>query len=159
MTETLTRRIGPRTCLPRRLAPSQFRSMIGLKKWSVRPRRVKQEFLPKQNRVLLLSNRVPQIGTSQSTFNRQNNVLQLSIKKERAFEVREEDRECQGWRVGGDIDPSALDISAGLGDYLVLHNIVTFPDSCGRVGTWEIQRECDEIFRHWSSGACGRRSC
>jgi len=91
--------------------------MIGLKKWSVRPRRVKQEFLPKQNRVLLLSNRVPQIGTSQSTFNRQNNVLQLSIKKERAFEVREEDRECQGWRVGGDIDPSALDISAGSGDY------------------------------------------
>ncbi len=67
-------------------------------------------------KVLLLSNRVPQIGTSQSTFNRQNNVLQLSIKKERAFEVREEDRECQGWRVGGDIDPSALDISAGLGD-------------------------------------------
>src|SRR5260370_39505416 len=41
----------------------------------------------------------------------------------------------------------------------VLHNIVTFPASCGMVRTWEMLRECGEIFRHWSSGACGRRGC
>jgi len=78
--------------------------MIGLKKWSARPRRVKPEFLPKQNRVLLLSNGARQIGTSQSTSNRQNNVLPLSTRKEQAFEVREEDRERRECRLRGDIE-------------------------------------------------------
>ena len=108
MTETLTQRIGPRTCLPRRLAPSRFRSMIGLKKWSARPRRVKQEFLPKQNRVLLLSNKARQIGTSQSTFNPQNNVRPPSIKREPALDLREEDRERRECRLRGDIELSRI---------------------------------------------------
>src|SRR5438270_12515038 len=108
MTETLTRPIGPRTCLPRRQVPSQFRLMIDSKNWSARRRRVRQEFLPKQNRVLLLSNRARQIGTSPSTSNRQNNVLPLSIRKERAFEVREEDRERRECRLRGDMELSRI---------------------------------------------------
>jgi len=82
--------------------------MIGLKKWSARPRRVKQEFLPKQNRVLLLSNKARQIGTSQSTFNPQNNVRPPSIKREPALDLREEDRERRECRLRGDIELSRI---------------------------------------------------